>query len=189
LKKGGGICHIRSRGSNCKFRGLHDMKSALTSGIIGKEGSYLADLLLRKGCDVHRIIRRSTSFNTARIDHIYYKDPHKSGMRLHLIYGDTNDATSLNRILGKVAPDEVYNLEAQSHVCTSFDIPKYTSEVARPGTPCLPEGFRETGLEGNFYLANSSELYEVPQRGGTPFYPRGLAGRGHSRDLGLEIRA
>src|ERR1700741_340388 len=103
------------------------------TGITGQDGSYLAELLLGKGYDVHGIIRRSSSFNTARIDQIY-EDPHKSGTRLHLIYGDLNDGSSLNKILRNVASDEIYNLGAQSHVRTSFDVPEYTAEVAGIGT-------------------------------------------------------
>jgi GDPmannose 4,6-dehydratase len=151
------------------------MKRALISGITGQDGSYLAELLLDKGYDVYGIIRRSSSFNTARIDHIY-EDPHKSGARLHLIYGDLNDASSLNRILREVTPGEIYNLGAQSHVRTSFDIPEYTAEVAGIGTLRLLEGIRETGLKVKFYQASSSELFgkaqEIPQTETTPFYPR-----------------
>jgi GDPmannose 4,6-dehydratase len=151
------------------------MTRALISGITGQDGSYLAELLLEKGYDVYGIIRRSSSFNTARIDHIY-EDPHKSGVRLHLIYGDLNDASSLNKILRNVTPDEIYNLGAQSHVRTSFDIPEYTAEVAGIGTLRLLEGVRETGLKVKFYQASSSELYgkaqEIPQTETTRFYPR-----------------
>ncbi len=151
------------------------MRRALISGITGQDGSYLAELLLEKGYDVYGIIRRSSSFNTARIDHIY-EDPHKSGVRLHLIYGDLNDASSLNKILRNVTPDEIYNLGAQSHVRTSFDIPEYTAEVAGIGTLRLLEGVRETGLKVKFYQASSSELYgkaqEIPQTETTRFYPR-----------------
>ena len=152
-----------------------NMTRALISGITGQDGSYLAELLLEKGYDVYGIIRRSSSFNTARIDHIY-DDPHKSGVRLHLIYGDLNDASSLNKILRNVTPDEIYNLGAQSHVRTSFDIPEYTAEVAGIGTLRLLEGVRETGLKVKFYQASSSELYgkaqEIPQTETTRFYPR-----------------
>lgn len=151
------------------------MTLALITGITGQDGSYLAELLLEKGYDVYGIIRRSSSFNTARIDHIY-EDPHKSGVRLHLIYGDLNDASSLNKILRNVTPDEIYNLGAQSHVRTSFDIPEYTAEVAGIGTLRLLEGIRETGLKVKFYQASSSELYgkaqEIPQTETTRFYPR-----------------
>lgn len=157
------------------MRPASNMKRALISGVTGQDGSYLAELLLDKGYDVYGIIRRSSSFNTARIDHIY-EDPHTSGARLHLIYGDLNDASSLNRILRDVTPDEIYNLGAQSHVRTSFDIPEYTAEVSGIGTLRLLEGIREVGLRVKFYQASSSELFgkaqEIPQTENTPFYPR-----------------
>ena len=148
---------------------------ALITGITGQDGSYLAEFLLAKGYDVHGIIRRSSSFNTARIDGVY-QDPHTSGTRLHLVYGDLNDASSLNRIIRMVQPDEIYNLGAQSHVRVSFDIPEYTAEITALGTVRLLEAIRETGLRPKFYQASSSEMYgkvqEVPQRETTPFYPR-----------------
>jgi len=151
------------------------MKKALITGITGQDGSYLSELLLAKGYEVYGIVRRSSTFNTSRIDHIY-EDPHKSGARLKLIYGDLNDASSLNRILRTTRPDEIYNLGAQSHVRVSFDIPEYTAEVTAVGTVRLLEAIRETGLTPRFYQASSSELYgkvhEVPQRETTPFYPR-----------------
>ena len=135
----------------------------------------MAELLLQKGYDVYGIIRRSSSFNTARIDHIY-EDSHESGTRLHLIYGDLNDASSLNKILRNVTRDEIYNLGAQSHFRTSFDIPEYTAEVAGIGSLRLLEGVRETGLKVKFYQASSSELngkaQEIPQTETTRFYPR-----------------
>jgi GDPmannose 4,6-dehydratase len=150
-------------------------KIALITGITGQDGSYLAELLLSKGYDVYGIIRRSSSFNTDRIDHIY-QDPHESGRRLNLVYGDLNDASSLNKILRDVKPDEIYNLGAQSHVRVSFDIPEYTAEVGGLGTLRLLEAIRDTGIKTKFYQASSSELYgkvqEVPQRETTPFYPR-----------------
>jgi len=150
-------------------------KKALITGITGQDGSYLAELLLGKGYEVYGIIRRSSSFNTGRIDSIY-QDPHTAGVRLHLIYGDLNDASSLNAILRKVQPDEIYNLGAQSHVRVSFDIPEYTGEVTALGTVRLLEAIRETGLQPRFYQASSSEMFgkvqEVPQRETTPFYPR-----------------
>lgn len=150
-------------------------KKALITGITGQDGSYLAELLLQKGYEVYGIIRRSSSFNTGRIDSIY-QDPHMAGVRLHLIYGDLNDASSLNTILRKVRPDEIYNLGAQSHVRVSFDIPEYTGEVTALGTLRLLEAIRETGLKPRFYQASSSEMFgkvqEVPQRETTPFYPR-----------------
>jgi GDPmannose 4,6-dehydratase len=151
-------------------------KRALITGITGQDGSYLTELLLGKGYEVYGIIRRSSSFNTGRIDHIY-QDPHEQGRRLHLVFGDLNDASSLNKILRDVQPDEIYNLGAQSHVRVSFDIPEYTAEVSALGTLRLLEAIRETGLQHTrFYQASSSELYgkvrEVPQRETTPFYPR-----------------
>jgi GDPmannose 4,6-dehydratase len=148
---------------------------ALITGITGQDGSYLAEFLLAKGYDVYGIIRRSSSFNTARIDGIY-QDPHMSNARLHLVYGDLNDASSLNRILRTIQPDEIYNLGAQSHVRVSFDIPEYTAEITGVGTVRLLEAIRESGLRPKFYQASSSEMYgkvqEVPQRETTPFYPR-----------------
>jgi GDPmannose 4,6-dehydratase len=151
-------------------------KKALITGITGQDGSYLAELLLGKGYEVYGIIRRSSSFNTDRLDHIY-QDPHEQGRRLHLVYGDLNDASSLNKILRDVQPDEIYNLGAQSHVRVSFDIPEYTAEVGALGTLRLLEAIRETGLQTTrFYQASSSELFgkvrETPQRETTPFYPR-----------------
>jgi len=151
------------------------MKKALITGITGQDGSYLAELLLAKGYQVHGIIRRSSSFNTGRIDHIY-QDPHERDVRLLLHYGDLNDASSLNKVLRDVRPDEIYNLGAQSHVRVSFDVPEYTGEVDALGAVRILEGIRETGLETRFYQASSSELYgkvvETPQRETTPFYPR-----------------
>jgi GDPmannose 4,6-dehydratase len=151
-------------------------KKALITGITGQDGSYLAELLLGKGYEVYGIIRRSSSFNTDRIEHIY-QDPHEQGRRLHLVFGDLNDASSLNKILRDVQPEEIYNLGAQSHVRVSFDIPEYTAEVGALGTLRLLEAIRETGLHSTrFYQASSSELYgkvqEVPQRETTSFYPR-----------------
>lgn len=151
------------------------MKKALITGITGQDGSYLAELLLSKGYEVHGIIRRSSSFNTGRIDHIY-KDPHESGVRMFLHYGDLNDASSINKVLRDVRPDEIYNLGAQSHVRVSFDIPEYTGEVVAMGAVRLLEGIRETELNTRYYQASSSELFgkvfETPQRETTPFYPR-----------------
>jgi len=150
-------------------------KKALITGITGQDGSYLTELLLSKGYEVYGIIRRSSSFNTERIDHIY-QDPHESGRRLHLVYGDLNDASSLNKILRNVEPEEIYNLGAQSHVRVSFDIPEYTAEVGGLGTLRLLEAIRETGIRPRFYQASSSELFgqvqETPQRETTPFHPR-----------------
>jgi len=150
-------------------------KKALITGITGQDGSYLAEFLLSKDYDVYGIIRRSSSFNTGRIDEIY-QDPHVQDARLHLIYGDLNDASSLNKILRNVRPDEIYNLGAQSHVRASFDVPEYTAEVTGVGTLRLLEAIRESEINPKFYQASSSELYgkvqEVPQKETTPFYPR-----------------
>jgi len=151
-------------------------KKALITGITGQDGSFLTELLLSNGYEVYGIIRRASTFNTERIDHIY-QDPHSSGLRMHLVYGDLNDASSLNKILRDVKPDEIYNLGAQSHVRVSYDIPEYTAEVGALGTLRLLEAIRETGLhKTKFYQASSSELFgqvqEVPQRETTPFYPR-----------------
>lgn len=151
------------------------MKKALITGITGQDGSYLAELLLAKGYEVHGIIRRSSSFNTGRIDHIY-QDPHEEDIQMFLHYGDLNDASSLNKVLRDVRPDEIYNLGAQSHVKVSFDVPEYTGEVDALGAVRILEGIRETGLNTRFYQASSSELYgkvvETPQKETTPFHPR-----------------
>jgi GDPmannose 4,6-dehydratase len=151
------------------------MKKALITGITGQDGSYLAEFLLAKGYEVYGLIRRSSSINTDRIDHLY-KDPHEPGVRLRLIYGDLADASSLNQVLRSLAPDEVYNLGAQSHVRVSFDTPEYTGDITGLGTVRLLEAIRETGTRCRFYQASSSELYgkvvETPQRETTPFYPR-----------------
>jgi GDPmannose 4,6-dehydratase len=151
------------------------MTRALITGITGQDGSYLAELLLEKGYEVHGIIRRSSSFNTGRIDHLY-NDPQISGKRLFLHYGDLTDTSNLNRLLEKVEPDEIYNLAAQSHVKVSFELPEYTAEVDAVGTLRFLDGIRETGLRTRFYQASTSELYgkvqEVPQTEKTPFYPR-----------------
>ncbi len=150
-------------------------KKALITGITGQDGSYLAELLLETGYDVWGIIRRSSSFNTGRIDHLY-KDPHETDVRLRLIYGDLGDASSINQILKKVRPDEIYNLAAQSHVKVSFDIPEYTGDITGLGAVRILEAMREVGLEARFYQASSSELYgkvvETPQTEQTPFHPR-----------------
>jgi GDPmannose 4,6-dehydratase len=151
------------------------MKKALITGITGQDGSYLAELLLEKGYEVFGLVRRSSSFNTDRIDHLY-KDPHESDVRLRLIYGDLNDASSVNQVVRSVKPDEIYNLGAQSHVRVSFDIPEYTGETAGLGAVRLLEAIRESGIECRYYQASSSELYgkvaETPQRETTPFRPR-----------------
>ena len=151
------------------------MKKALITGITGQDGSYLAELLLSKDYEVHGIIRRASTFNTERIDHLY-QDPHINGVRLFLHYGDISDSTNLIQLLYRLQPDEIYHLAAQSHVRVSFDIPEYTGDVTGLGTIRILEAIRETGLRAKFYQASSSEMYgkvqEVPQRETTPFYPR-----------------
>jgi GDPmannose 4,6-dehydratase len=151
------------------------MKKALITGITGQDGSYLAELLLSKGYEVHGIIRRASTFNTGRIDHLY-QDPHISGVRFFLHYGDIADSTNLIKLLYRIQPDEIYHLAAQSHVRVSFDIPEYTGDVTGLGTVRILEAIRETGLKARFYQASSSEMYgqakEIPQRETTPFYPR-----------------
>ena len=152
-------------------------KTALITGVTGQDGAYLAELLLAKGYDVHGVKRRSSSFNTARIDHLY-QDPHEKGARLHLHYGDMTDSTNLIRIVQEVKPDEIYNLAAQSHVQVSFDTAEYTANADAIGTLRLLEALRLLGLAETtrFYQASTSELYglvqEVPQSETTPFYPR-----------------
>jgi len=150
-------------------------KKALITGITGQDGSYLAELLLDKGYEVHGIVRRSSSFNTKRIDHLY-QDPHVRDARLLLHYGDLIDSSSLNRILERVRPDEIYNLGAQSHVHISFQVPEYTTESTGVGTLRLLDAIREVGVKPRFYEAASSELFgkvaETPQKETTPFYPR-----------------
>ena len=154
-------------------------KVALITGITGQDGSYLAELLLAKGYDVHGVMRRSSGFSTQRIDHIY-RDRHENDIRLHLEYGDMLDALGLRRILTKVKPDEIYNLAAQSHVRTSFDQPIYTAEVIAMGTLHLLEAVRDyqemTGRQVRLYQASSSEMFgnvrQVPQNEHTPFFPR-----------------
>lgn len=153
------------------------MKKALITGITGQDGSYLAEFLLEKGYDVHGIKRRSSLFNTGRIDHIY-TDPHSDNPRFHLHYGDLTDSSNLTRIIQNIQPDEVYNLGAQSHVAVSFEAPEYTADVDAMGTLRLLEAIRFLGLEKKtkFYQASTSELYglvqEIPQKETTPFYPR-----------------
>jgi GDPmannose 4,6-dehydratase len=150
-------------------------KRALITGITGQDGSYLAELLLEKGYEVHGMIRRSSSFNTQRIDHIY-RDPHNTSTRLFLVHGDLSDSSALNTILRQVAPDEIYNLGAQSHVRVSFDVPEYTTDVTALGTIRILEAIREAGIKPKFYQASSSEMYgkvgETPQSETTPFHPR-----------------
>jgi len=151
------------------------MKKALVTGITGQDGSYLLEILLEKGYEVHGIIRRSSSFNTGRIDHLY-NNPEISGKKMFLHYGDVTDTSNLNRLLEAIEPDEIYNLAAQSHVKVSFEIPEYTAEVDAVGTLRFLDAIRETGLRTRFYQASTSELFgkvqEVPQTEKTPFYPR-----------------
>jgi len=153
------------------------MKKALITGITGQDGSYLAELLLEKGYQVHGIKRRSSSLNTQRIDHLY-EDPHAQNNNLILHYGDLTDSSNLTRILSEIQPDEIYNLGAQSHVAVSFEAPEYTADVDAIGTLRLLEAIRFLGLEKKtkFYQASTSELYglvqETPQNESTPFYPR-----------------
>ncbi|MFZ4639296.1 MAG: GDP-mannose 4,6-dehydratase [Nodosilinea sp.] len=158
---------------------MSESRCALITGITGQDGSYLAELLLENGYEVHGIIRRTSTFNTDRIDHIYV-DPHSDDARLFLHYGDLTDGTMLRRILEQVQPQEVYNLGAQSHVRVSFDSPEYTVDAVGMGTLRLLEAIRDyqqrTGLEVRFYQAGSSEMFgkvqEIPQKETTPFYPR-----------------
>ena len=150
------------------------MKKALISGITGQDGSYLAELLLGKGYEVHGIVRRSSSFNTGRIDHIINDEKYKDKFFFH--HGDVTDASNLNRLLEKIQPQEIYNLAAQSHVKVSFDIPDYTAQVDALGTLRFLDAIRETHIKTKFYQASTSELYgnvqEIPQTEKTPFYPR-----------------
>jgi GDPmannose 4,6-dehydratase len=150
-------------------------KKALITGITGQDGSYMAELLLGKGYEVHGIIRRASTFNTGRLDNIY-ADPHSGKSRLFLHYGDLSDASALARLVGRIRPEEIYNLAAQSHVRVSFDSPEYTTDITATGTVRLLEAIRETGVQSRFYQASSSEMFgkvqEVPQKETTPFYPR-----------------
>jgi GDPmannose 4,6-dehydratase len=151
------------------------MKRALITGITGQDGSYLADFLLKKDYEVHGIIRRASTFNTGRIDHLY-QDPHVHGVRLFLHYGDLSDSVNLVKLLYDLKPDEIYHLGAQSHVRVSFDIPEYTADVTGIGAIRILEAIRETGVKTRFYQASSSEMFgkvqEVPQTETTPFWPR-----------------
>ncbi len=150
-------------------------KRALITGITGQDGSYLAELLLEKGYEVHGIIRRTSSFNTSRIDHIY-RDRHENDVRMFLHYGDLTDSSNLNRLIEKLAPQEIYNLGAQSHVKVSFEVPEYTAETDAIGTLRLLDAIKETGVPARFYQASTSELFgetsESPQNENTPFHPR-----------------
>lgn len=151
------------------------MKKALITGVTGQDGSYLAEFLLEKGYEVYGIIRRSSSINTMRIDHLF-KDPHIKDSHFHLIYGDLNDSSSISDIIRKIMPDEVYNIAAQSHVRISFDIPVYTAEIVAIGTLKLLEAIKNFCPNAKFYQASSSEMFgkvsEIPQNEKTPFYPR-----------------
>ena len=155
------------------------MKRALISGITGQNGSYLAEFLLDKGYEVFGIVRRSSTFNTSRIDHLF-KDPHEKNVRLHLVFGDLDDSSTINRIIREVMPDEIYNLGAQSHVRVSFDIPEYTGNVTGLGATRILEAIhrieKENGKKIKYYQASSSEMFgkvqEIPQKETTPFYPR-----------------
>ena len=153
------------------------MKKALITGITGQDGSYLAELLLAKGYEVHGVIRRASTFNTSRIDHLY-SDPHVNGVRLHLHYGDLADSVQMVKLLYQLQPDEIYNLGAQSHVRVSFDVPVYTGDVVGLGAQRILEAIRESGLikKCRYYQASSSEMFgkvqEVPQTEKTPFWPR-----------------
>jgi GDPmannose 4,6-dehydratase len=150
-------------------------KKALITGITGQDGSYLAELLLSKGYEVYGMVRRASTFNRSRIDHIY-QDPHEPDVRLRLVYGDLGDASSLNQLIKSIRPDEVYNLGAQSHVRVSFDIPEYTADITGMGCVRLLEAIREAQVACRFYQASSSEMYgkatDVPQNEQTPFHPR-----------------
>jgi GDPmannose 4,6-dehydratase len=153
---------------------MSQMRKALVTGISGQDGSYLAELLLEKDYEVHGIVRRSSSFNTDRIDHLYH-DPHEKGVRLFTHYGDLADPVSLAKLLYEVQPDEIYHLGAQSHVRVSFDIPEYTFDVTAGGTLRILEAMRESGVEARFYQASSSEMFGAapsPQSEATPFHPR-----------------
>jgi len=151
------------------------LHKALITGVTGQDGSYLAELLLEKGYEVHGMIRRSSSFNTGRINHLY-NDPNILNQKLFLHYGDLTDSSNLNRLLEKIQPDEIYNLGAQSHVQVSFEVPEYTAEVDAIGTLRFLDAIKDTGVKTKFYQASTSELYgkaqEVPQSESTPFYPR-----------------
>jgi len=151
------------------------MKKALITGITGQDGSYLAELLLGKGYEVHGIIRRASTFNTGRIQHIF-QDPHELEKKLILHYGDLSDSSNISRLIEKIKPDEIYHLGAQSHVRVSFDVPEYTADVTGLGTLRLLDAIKEAGLQTKFYQASSSEMFgkvqEVPQKETTPFYPR-----------------
>ena len=151
------------------------MKKALITGITGQDGSYLAELLLKKGYEVHGIIRRASTFNTGRIDHLY-QDPHVNNVKMFLHYGDMSDGSNLSQLIKNIKPDEIYNLAAQSHVRVSFDMPEYTAEVSGLGVLKILDAIRGSDVETKFYQASTSEMFgkvkEVPQTEETPFYPR-----------------
>jgi GDPmannose 4,6-dehydratase len=151
------------------------MKTALITGITGQDGSYLTELLMEKGYEVHGIIRRASTFNTHRVDHLY-KDRHEGDAKMILHYGDLTDSSNLNRLIEKIKPAEIYNLAAQSHVQVSFEVPEYTADADAIGVLRLLDAIRESGIDTRFYQASTSELYgkvqEVPQTETTPFYPR-----------------
>lgn len=155
---------------------MEKRKVALITGITGQDGSYLAELLLEKGYEVHGIIRRASTFNTKRIDHLY-QDPHEEDVKLFLHYGDITDSSNLNRLIEKIQPDEIYNLAAQSHVGVSFDSPEYTAEATGVSTLRILDAIRESGVKTKFYQASTSELFgglpdTAPQSEKTPFYPK-----------------
>ena len=155
---------------------MEKKKVALITGITGQDGSYLAELLLEKGYEVHGIIRRASTFNTKRIDHLY-QDPHEENVRLFLHYGDITDSSNINRLIEKIQPDEIYNLAAQSHVGVSFDSPEYTAEATGVSTLRILDAIRESGVKTKFYQASTSELFgglpeTAPQSEKTPFYPK-----------------
>ncbi len=155
---------------------MEKRKVALITGITGQDGSYLAELLLEKGYEVHGIIRRASTFNTKRIDHLY-QDPHEGEVNLFLHYGDITDSSNLNRLIEKIQPDEIYNLAAQSHVGVSFNSPEYTAEATGVSTLRILDAIRETGVKTKFYQASTSELFgglpdTAPQSEKTPFYPK-----------------
>lgn len=155
---------------------MQERKVALITGITGQDGSYLAELLLKKGYEVHGIIRRASTFNTKRIDHLY-QDPHGEDVRLFLHYGDITDSSNLNRLIEKIQPDEIYNLAAQSHVGVSFNSPEYTAEATGVSTLRILDAIRESGVKTKFYQASTSELFgglpdTAPQSEKTPFYPK-----------------
>ena len=155
---------------------MENRKVALITGITGQDGSYLAELLLEKGYEVHGIIRRASTFNTKRIDHLY-QDPHEEDVRLFLHYGDITDSSNLNRLIEKIQPTEIYNLAAQSHVGVSFDSPEYTAEATGVSTLRILDAIRESGVKTKFYQASTSELFgglpdTAPQSEKTPFYPK-----------------